>query len=426
MFTPLASRVPATSGATSRDPVTLEVTTRAVALSLNKLSVAAGLYDQDVLQQKYMTRSDRATMQWVAQVTAGISSKFSLVRSDAIESEQLQSVYDLAMRVNELERIVTQNGLLDCFMIYKVSDTNGQRDTTIPLVNIFQHYGTMTLDQVLSSIQATMKWEPDHLVWAETLTLRLVESSCESPLRERVNERLMGKDRFSIGGATYFKIAMECITSMSYSVSMALSVRITKLSIKQFDGEDVIKVISFLRGAIQRLTMNNMLPPHMYNILQSSSTEKFNAFFDSLYAQKEADAIIKSTSISLDVETLFHIAENQYQTLLEDGSWVSTTKKGSGFIAGMLCWRCRKEDHMAKDCPDADTSNQSTRSNSNNNRNQSTNRSTAPWKKPPGPGEPHTRTHKGKEEFWCDKCKWNRTHKTKGHKTKEQLIIEMV
>ena len=125
-------------------------------------------------------------------------------------------------------------------------------------------------------------WREDHPVWAETLTSRLVENSCEPEIWERVSERMMGIIPFETGGATYFKLAMECITSMSFTVSMLLSFKVTKMTVKQFPGENMFKLISFMRGAIQRLTMNKMLPPHMtlviFQVMQTSSCAKFNIF----------------------------------------------------------------------------------------------------------------------------------------------------
>jgi hypothetical protein len=70
---------------------------------------------------------------------------------------------------------------------------------------------------------------------------------------------------------------------------MSLSIKLTKLTIKQFDGENVINVISALPGATQRLTMSGMLPPHLliilYRIFQSPSCVQFNCFFAAVYAR---------------------------------------------------------------------------------------------------------------------------------------------
>jgi hypothetical protein len=82
-----------------------------------------------------------------------------------------------------------------------------------------------------------------------------------------VTEKLIGVDAYELGAATYFKMAIECITSMSHTVSMSLSIKLSNLTIQQFTRENVILVISALHGATERLRMSGMLPPHLPIIL---------------------------------------------------------------------------------------------------------------------------------------------------------------
>jgi hypothetical protein len=156
------------------------------------------------------------------------------------------------MRVAELKIFVEQNGLLSYFNVYEVDSDNKPILSTSR--NLLHDYGTITLDQVNASTKGMQGWADDHKVWAETITTQLVSNSCDSELRERVTERLMDVDDFKTGGTTYFKLCIDSITSMSHTVSMSLSIRVSKMTIKQFNG-------TFLRGATQRLNMSNMLPP---------------------------------------------------------------------------------------------------------------------------------------------------------------------
>jgi hypothetical protein len=313
---------------------------------------------------------------------------FSTVKSDAVEDEQFESVYDLSMRVAELKTFVKQNGLISAFDVFDI-DSEG-----IPILstgrNLLDDYASLTLDAVRASTRGIQEWADDHKVWAETIVMQLVSNSCDPDLRQRVTERLIGIDDYEIGGTTFLKIALECITSMSHTVSMSLSIKITKLTIKQFDGENVIKVISALRGATQRLTMSGMLPPHLpiilYRIFQSSSCVQFNNFFAALYAREEADVMLFGPQKRLPSETLFRVAEHQYRTMLEDGTWTIVGKKVSSF-------NTETSDETAK----------------------------PPWKTPPKDGEPNHRDYKGRKEYWCSKCGWNRTHLGKRHQTKGEL-----
>jgi hypothetical protein len=384
---------------------------RTTARTLEEIGSVSGLYEDDVLEKKYASRGSRETMAWISLVTAGLTdNQFSLLKSDAIDSDQLEAVYDLSMRVYEVQQFALNNGLASAFTIYKLDPSTGRpisNDTT----NLLESYATTTLASVRASVKYTKEWEEDHVVWAMTLTLRLIENSCEADLRERINERLMGIPLSEIGGPTYFKVAMECITSMSHSVSRALSLKVQSLKIRDFEGENVLRVISFLRGALSRLRVVNMVPPDtefiLFEIFQSTTCQKFNLFFTTWYTQRETQKLTSiSGSISdLDTEIIFRVAESQYRTMLEDGSWQVTAKRGSGF------------------CGEA-----TPKGGANNAEGQEGDggaRHIPKYRVPPGEGEPHQRMFKGAMEYWCGRCKrWNKHHLTDNHRTKAQLEAE--
>ena len=378
------------SGASSAGASSGTTTARMTKRTKDEIRKHASLFDEDIVKTKYADRGSKETLSWVSAVTTwSLESKFSMVKNDALEAEQLESVYDLAMRVTQLKKFVHKMGLGAVFLVYTL-DSDGKQ---IPDTGkcLFDDYSTPTLDDVKKSTRSLHEWDADHVLWADTLALTLVTNSCDPELQERIEERLMNVAEEDIGGATSFKIAMECITSMSHTVSMSLSIHVSNMTLKQFPGEDVTKAISVLRGAIQRLKMSHMLPPHMplilFRIFQSSSCVGFTNFFAALYAREEADAMISGQSKRLESEQLFRIAEHQYRTMLEDGTWSVVPTKGSAFNV------------------DGDIS------------------EPPPWKKPPASGESNERMFKNRIEYWCTQCGWNRTHLGANHQTKSELKV---
>jgi hypothetical protein len=166
-----------------------------------------GLFNEDVVKQKYCSRGTKECMQWTTTITTGIESKFSTVKSDSEEDEQFKSVYNLSMRVAELKTFIKQNGLASAFDIYEI-DLKGK-----PIIstarNILDDYGSITLDFVNSSTRGIQEWGEDHKVWAETKAMQLVSNSCNPDLRQCVTQRMIGVDDYNIGGATFFKTAIE-------------------------------------------------------------------------------------------------------------------------------------------------------------------------------------------------------------------------
>jgi hypothetical protein len=197
---------PSTVAGSNPSQGTGTVTMRATKRTKDELRNHGGLFDEDVVKQKYATRGTKECMQWTTTVTTGIESKFSTVKSDAVEDEQFESVYDLSMRVAELRTFIKQNGLASAFDIYATDSTGKPIISTAR--NILDDYGSITLDEVKSSTRGIQEWGEDHKVWAETIAMQLVSNSCDADLRQRVTERMIGIDDYDIGGATFFKLAI--------------------------------------------------------------------------------------------------------------------------------------------------------------------------------------------------------------------------
>jgi hypothetical protein len=137
--------------------------------SKDELSNHGGLFDQDVVKTKFATRGTKECIQWVTSVTLGIDSKFSTVKSDAVEDEQFESVYDLSMRVAELTTFIKQNGLASSFDIFEL-DSSGKPIFSTSR-NLLDDYSTITLTMVKTSTRGILEWADDYRVWAETIVI---------------------------------------------------------------------------------------------------------------------------------------------------------------------------------------------------------------------------------------------------------------
>jgi hypothetical protein len=98
--------------------------------------------------------------------------------------------------------------------------------------------------------------------------------------------------------------------------------------------------------------------------------------------------------------------------------------KSSGDTSGKSkrkCFICDSPDHLKKDCPQKKSGD----GGGSKGNNQSSSAGNGKWAKPKD-GEPHEKMFDGVKKFWCSKCgdgkgRWNNTHKTEAHKTKEEL-----
>ena len=84
---------------------------------------------------------------------------------------------------------------------------------------MFEDYSRLTSTQIRQSIRLIKEYGEGSHIWGLTITFKLLESSCEPELRERVLERMMAVPSMEQGGPLYFKLAIESITSMSYTIA---------------------------------------------------------------------------------------------------------------------------------------------------------------------------------------------------------------
>jgi hypothetical protein len=120
--TTTAGSTPTTAGSIPTPVLTLASTSiHTTARTPFELQTSTSLYTTDIIKHKYNVRGTKESMQWVDTVTKGMESKLSMVKNDAIEVDQLESVYNIAMRVTELKNMAKRNGIFEAFDIYDVN-----------------------------------------------------------------------------------------------------------------------------------------------------------------------------------------------------------------------------------------------------------------------------------------------------------------
>ena len=90
------------------------------------------------------------------------------------------------------------------------------------------------------------RFHVENLLWSGTKIL----NNCEDSLRQKIEEMSLGYPVESLTGPVYFKIMIDLVISSSAGSLRALSKILETLSLKNFDGENVVKACSFIRGAV--------------------------------------------------------------------------------------------------------------------------------------------------------------------------------
>ena len=328
-----------------------------------------------------------------ARATIGIDPPFTFLDLDNTDLT-LQHTYNVSMRIQSFEYILTQYDMIDAFKIH-LFEPNIQppmllEDSTgNPIsINLLTHHSSLTEGQVRQYILFLKRYGKSYDVQNLDWTQELFNNSCNADLRDKVNEKVLGVHSFEIAGPLLFYHAMSLITTQTADAVRTLTLRVTSLKLGDIQGENVGTAISQMRGALLRLRALDKEPndivDKILNTMQTSSVEKFNRFFENISFQ------LRLTPNAYDADDILHLAEKTHREFVASGEWTGIHNTGTTFTAGMQ--------------PGASVL---------DNVSQVRRR----WRRQgPKEGESETLVRGGKTYFWCGRCRlWNTTHKTVEH-----------
>ena len=192
--------------------------------------------------------------------TVGIDPPFTLLDLDNTDLT-LQHTYNVSMRIQSFEYILTQYDMLDAFKIHLfkpnidpptlLTDSNGMPVT----INLLSHHSSLTEHQVRQYILFLKRYGKDYDVQNLDWSQELFNNSCDTDLRDKVNENVLGVHPFEVAGPLLFFHAMSLITTQTAEAVRALTLRVTSLKLGDIQGENVGTAISQMRGALLRLRL---------------------------------------------------------------------------------------------------------------------------------------------------------------------------
>ncbi|KAG7336963.1 hypothetical protein IV203_016356 [Nitzschia inconspicua] len=212
---------------------------------------------------------------------------------------------------------------------------------------------------------------------AAGLSVLLVLSTSRQYIPRKVNEEYNKLPVSQKGGPTMLHLMIFNLLSSTDSLVHALTSKIKSLKLSSYPGEDVGKAVTHLRTLVRclkKLKRRNAegheidLVPHdltkqLYDILQTSSCEEFNALWKLPGRSSERKQKILSTGVSAleDPELVLSAAQTHYHNLCTDGKWTGVTqnkatfpaftkkKDAVAFLGQIHCHNCGGP-HLFRDC----------------------------------------------------------------------------
>jgi hypothetical protein len=296
--------------------------------------------------------------------------KYDILDLKIDDPDKLTDTYDLEMCINRTRAHHHKYDMHDVFTIVK-PDTD---PTKFKFVNLYADYAQVTEAEVAASNEwyATMTEDPDNTWFVQNLkvTHEHLANNAEDRLVTKINETYYMYPFEQRGGPLFFKIMLDLLQNNSDDTATYLINVIKNLKITDFDGEDINKVVSLIRGAVSRLGNLKMksglraLPEDFAEILlkvfKTSSVPEFNKLFEHFTIQTQLASFNPSSAVAQrpTVEHVLRFAESQYRRLCSMSAWtgVATKANETSFKACLadhkgetICFNCGGS-HSLKEC----------------------------------------------------------------------------
>ena len=384
--------------------------------------------------------------------TKGIDSKFTQLKAIDENSpiEHFESVYSVVTRFDDLQESLRVNDMIGVFKIaskYNEDGTGPSANATS--IDLFHDVQIVEMDTIKLGNQYFMEYGQDYHGENVTWSGEKILNSCDDTLRDKLIESTRGWSALHKGGPTYLKLLMGLIVATSKKSLRSLLNKISTLKLTDFNGEDVGRAVSFLRGANLILRDNDGLPSDFLTLILNIFRETTCLTFKSYVTTLEHNLELGITNLSAD--DIMRLFENKYIDMLGRSEWTPksiTQDQQSGFFTNgiIMCFNCGGIGHAIRDCKEEINQEHIDirknivfgKANKNGdggkrrrrNKNKSKDESTEAEPNannsltiPPKSGETEEKTVNGTKHYWCSKCeKWtnHKTHEHNDNSTKTQ------
>ena len=412
-------------------------------------------------ERKDLKKNDKKTYYKVKEsCVKGIENKFTQLKPIDENSpvEAFESVYSVVSRFDDLQECLRTNDMIGIFSIASDYEKDGSGPTTLATpVDLFHDIKSTSMNNVKAACQYFYEYGQEYHGENVSWSGEKILNSCDPTLRDKLIESTRGWSPLHKGGPMYLKLLMGLIVATSKKSLRSLLNKVSSLKLTDFNGEDVGRAVSFLRGASLILKDNDALPSDFLHLILSIFKHTTCVAFQSYVTTIENNVDLGVMHFTAD--DVLRVFENRYIDMLGRTEWTPksiTDNQNSGFYnnsggaakstdtnssSNIMCFNCGGLGHGVKSCEapiyqehidirksiifnknkkkennkkggggkKKDTSNSNSSTNDNNSSTQSD------LTTPPKPGEPTEKTINGSLLFWCSKCgKWT-DHKTDGH-----------
>jgi hypothetical protein len=300
--------------------------------------------------------------------------KYDLVSLSLTTDTKLDDCAQLGVMVEKTRDAHQLYDMDNVFTVVKPL-TPGDSGLQSKTFDLYKDYMMISEQEVAYSCKWYQMW-PKEPWFRENLTLteRHIQNSMKKGLLEKCMEQYQAYPEEERGGPLLFVIMMKLLVSNTEMANDHLKEMVKNLKIRDYQGEDVPRVVSLLRWAYMRFKRNNKIPEHfdktVLDVLQTSSVQEFTDIFKQIKLNTtiaERMPWTQNASKTYSVEDLLKLAETSYTALSSGNKWTGAKTKGKNSVfnasdqnsgkgggarkaTDSICFNCGEKGHRLNDC----------------------------------------------------------------------------
>jgi hypothetical protein len=292
--------------------------------------------------------------------------KFDLMSVLLKDDEKLEDTYNIGIQIGKVKQHFVRYDMHDVFTMLSVKE-DGRTIDPDHEKNLFEDYVTLSEEDVAKSNAWYNTW-PSAETYPQNLqlTYEFLQNHMTEELWEKCLKTFETYDEDQLGGPLLFVIMVRTLQSDTEAAVQYLQESVQGLKITNFDGENVSRVISLIRGAYKRLKgvgqnkVPEEFPKWLVTIFQISTVPEFNEVFENVQRNAELAEMGPTRKPEWpNVESILRLATNRYLDLCATDKWTGITTKGTQSIfqavhggqSEPICWNCSQKGHRFNDCP---------------------------------------------------------------------------
>ena len=302
--------------------------------------------------------------------------KFDFINLTLTDEDKLDDTYNLDMLVRKMRNAHYNYDLHNVFTILIFAQGDTTRKSPTGTKDLYTEFSEITVNEVKFSNEFYNKWaKAFYFKQNLKLTYSYFQQNVSEELWEKTFESYDDYEPQYKGGPLFFILMINKLLSNTEEATVTLQTRIRNFNITHLKGEDITRAVSLLKGAIRRLAhikrkkqgsdheWYDEMTRQVLKIMQTSSVDDFNDIFKEIERNRLIDTAFldkgdKSLASRLSYEKIFSLAEQQYISMNEAGTWTGVTTKGTESVfkselqpeqKKIECFNCGGP-HLLKDC----------------------------------------------------------------------------